>query len=329
MSKRISAPSASFSRRAALGTLVAGGVALSLPASAEVQGLDIIAPAGPGGGYDQLARATQQVLQDRKLASRVQVTNVPGAGGTIGLAQLVTGKKRTPTIMAAGLGMVGAVLINKSPVTLDQAMPLTRLTGEYQPLVVGAELPIRTLDDLIAKFKADPGSVSWGGFALGSPDHILCGLIVQAAGGDVAKMNYIVAGAGGEMLAQVIGNHITVATGGYNEFAQQIAAGKLRPLGISSPERLPGVDVPTFKEQGVDVELVNWRGFMAPASLNANDKKALDAAIAEMVKSPEWQAIVKERGWVDLYLPADEFASFLAQEQGRIAGILKGTGLIN
>ena len=156
---------------------------------------------------------------------------------------------------------------------------MARLTGEYQPLVVAANSPIKTLDDLIAKFKADPGSVSWGGFALGSPDHILSALIVKAAGGDVAKMNYIVAGAGGEMLAQVMGGHLTVATGGLNEMAQQIQAGKLRALGISSPERLPGVDIPTFKEQGIDVTLVNWRGLMAPAKMKPAEKKALDAAL--------------------------------------------------
>ena len=102
-----------------------------------------------------------------------------------------------------------------------------------------------------------------------------------------------------------MGGHITVATGGLNEMAQQLQAGKLRALGISSPERLPGVDIPTFKEQGVDVELVNWRGLMAPGKIRPNDKKALDAAMAEMVQSAEWQAIVKERGWVDMYQPSD------------------------
>ena len=109
-------------------------------------------------------------------------------------------------------------------------------------------------------------------------------MIVKAAGGDVTKMNYIVAGAGGEMLAQVMGGHITVATGGLNEMAQQIQAGKLRALGISSPERLPGVDIPTFKEQGLDVTLVNWRGLMAPAKMKPAEKKALDAALGEMVQ---------------------------------------------
>ena len=224
--------------------------------------------------------------------------------------------------------MVGAIAINKSPVTLDQVQPLARLTGEYQPLVVAADSPIKSVNDLLAQFKADPGSVSWGGFALGSPDHILCALIVKAAGGDVAKMNYIVAGAGGEMLAQVMGGHLTVATGGLNEMAQQIQTGKLRAIGISSPERLPGVDIPTFKEQGVDATLVNWRGLMAPAKMRSADKEALDQAMGEMVRSDQWQALLKERGWVDMYQSAEEFSEFLGPERSRIEGILRDLGLI-
>jgi putative tricarboxylic transport membrane protein len=318
----------SLSRRLLLTASLALGIAAGAPAHAEIAGLEIIAPAGPGGGYDQLARATQQLLEQNGLASGVQVQNIPGAGGTIGLAQFVTKGSRNPSLLAAGLGMVGAIAVNKSPVTLDQVAPMARLTGEYQPLVVAADSPIKSLDDLLAQFKADPGSVSWGGFALGSPDHILCALIVKAAGGDVAKMNYIVAGAGGEMLAQVMGGHLTVATGGLNEMAQQIQAGKLRALGLSSPERLPGVDIPTFKEQGIDVTLVNWRGFLAPAKMRAADKEALDAALGSMVKSEGWQALLKERGWVDMYQSADEFTAFLDPERTRIEGILKDVGLV-
>jgi putative tricarboxylic transport membrane protein len=327
MPRKPGPPSARRSRRHLLAVALACGLAASLPARAEVKGLEIIAPAGPGGGYDQLARATQQVLEQKQLAAGVQVTNIPGAGGTIGLAQFVTKGARSPGLLVAGLGLVGAVHINKAPVSLDQVAPLARLTGEYQPLVVAADSPLRSLDDLIRKFTADPGSVSWGGFALGSPDHLLCAMIVKAAGGDVTRMNYIVAGAGGEMLAQVMGGHITVATGGLNEMAQQLQAGKLRALGISSPERLPGVAIPTFKEQGVDVTLVNWRGLMAPAKLRPSDRKALEAAMQAMAQSPEWQALLKERGWIDLYQPADAFAAFLAEEQTRIAGILEELGL--
>jgi putative tricarboxylic transport membrane protein len=303
------------------------GIALALPARSQVKGIEIIAPAGAGGGYDQLARATQDVLESQGLASGVQVMNIPGAGGTIGLAQFATGKKRGTNLLVTGLGMIGAIKINKSVVTLDQVTPLARLTGEYQPLVVAADSPIKTLDDLVQKFKADPGSVSWGGFALGSPDHLLCAMIVKAVGGDVTKMNYIVSGAGGEMLPQVMGGHITVATGGLNEFAQQLEAGKLRALAISSPERLPGIDIPTFREQGVDVELVNWRGLMAPQGIKDKEREALDEALGKMVQSEPWKALVKSRGWVDMYQPSDQFAAFLETEQPRIEGILKDLGL--
>jgi putative tricarboxylic transport membrane protein len=293
-----------------------------------LKSVEIIAPAGPGGGYDQHARAMQQVMQELKLASGIQVVNIPGAGGTIGLSQFVTSKKRGTGLMISGLGMIGAILINKSPVNLDQVTPLASLTGEYQPLVVAADSPIRTLDDLIAKFKADPGSVSWGGFAVGSPDHILYAMIVKAIGGDVSKMNYIATGAGGEMLASVLGGHITVGTGGYNEFASQIQAGKLRMLAISSPQRMEGIDAPTLKEQGVDVELVNWRAVMASGDIKAADKKTLDEAVGKMVQSDQWKAILKERGWVDLYLPSDRFSAFVQDEQTRIKATLDDLGLL-
>jgi putative tricarboxylic transport membrane protein len=317
----------SFNR--ALLAATAAAVLPAVPAWAQqLKSLKIMAPANPGGGYDQLARASQEVLTGEKLVPSVQVVNVSGGGGTIGLAQFVNAKERDPALMVTGLGMVGAVNVNKSPVSLDQTTPLARLTGEYQPLVVAANSPVKTLGDLVAKFKENPGSVSWGGFALGSPDHILSGLVVKAAGGDVKKMNYIAVGAGGEMLPLVMGGKITVATGGLNEFAGQIKAGKLRAIGISSPERLPGVDIPTFKEQGVDVTLVNWRGVVAPPNLGAEDKQALETAVGKMVQSEAWKKIVQQREWVDLYLPSDQFAAFLKDEQARISGILKDTGLM-
>jgi putative tricarboxylic transport membrane protein len=322
------APPLEFPRRFVVAATLAAFALTSPPVSAQLKSVEIMAPANPGGGYDQHARAMQQVMQELNLASGVQVVNVPGAGGTIGLSQFVSGKKRGNGLMITGLGMIGATLINKSPVSLDQATPLARLTGEYQPIIVSAESPLRTMDDLIAKFKADPGSVSWGGFAIGSPDHILYALIVKAVGGDVSRMNYIASGAGGEMLAAVMGGHITVVTGGYNEFAAQIKEGKLRALAISSAERLLGIDIPTLKEQGVDVELVNWRAVMASGDIKPADLKTLDTAMGKIVRSPQWQAISAERGWVDSYLPADQFAGFLRDEQTRIKTVLDELGLL-
>jgi len=319
----------SLDRRSFNASLLAAASAglLPMPALAQVKPLKIVAPAGPGGGYDQLARAIQEILTAEKLATSVQVLNVPGAGGTIGLAQFIASRERDPSLLVVGLGLVGAPIINKSPVTLEQTTPLARLQGEYQPLFVAADSPVKTLGDLLGKFKENPGSVSWGGFALGSPDHLLSGLVVKAAGGDVKKMNYIPVGTGGEMLRLVMSGKVTVATGGLNEVMGQFKAGKLRPIGISSPERLPGVDIPTFREQGVDATLVNWRGLMAPPGIGADDRQALDGAVAKMVQSAPWKKLLQEREWVDLYMPSDRFAAFLKDEQARISSLLKELGL--
>lgn len=304
-----------------------GATAIGLrAASAQASSFEIIAAAGPGGGYDTLARTVQNIAQDLKLASDIQVINVPGAGGTIGLAQLVNQKKPNG-LLTLGLGMVGAVILNKSPVTLDQVVPAARLQGEYQPLVVSADSDIKTLDDLVKKFKDNPGSVSWGGFGLGSPDHFVSALIVKAVGGDVAKMNYIVVGAGSEMLPLVISNKITVATGGYAEFADHIKSGKLRAIGISSPQRLAGIDVPTFKEQGVDAELVNWRGLAGSPGMTGDHLVKADEMLTKVAASAEWKKICAERGWQSLHLPAAEFKTFIDGEKTRIAGLLKELGL--
>ncbi len=320
---------ARFSRRALAAPLLVAGLLAATPVSAELRGLEIIAPANPGGGWDQTARAMQAALQDAGLASGVQVSNIPGAGGTIGLAQFVTSKKRSgDAILVGGLVMVGAILTNNAPVTLDDVTPLARLTGEYQLIVVPAESPIQSMADLVAKLKEDPGAVSWAGGSAGGTDHILAGLVAKAVGVDPTKINYIAHSGGGEALAAILGGHVTAGISGYQEFAPQIAAGKLRGLALSSEERLAGVDIPTLREQGIDVTLVNWRGLFAPPQIRDADKATLSEAIAKMVESPAWQDTLKTRDWLNLYLPADAFAAFLAEDQAKVAQTLKDIGLV-
>ena len=299
------------------------------PARAQVEGLEIVAPASPGGGWDQTARAMQKALQEAGLASGVQVQNISGAGGTIGLAQFVTGKKgKGDAILVSGLIMVGAILTNDAPVSLEDVTPLARLSGEYEMIAVTTDSPIKSMADLVAKLKADPGSVSWGGGSAGGTDQILTGLIAKAVGVDPTKVNYIAHSGGGEALASIMGGHVTAGVSGYEEFAPQIQAGKLRGIAISSDERLPGVDVPTIKEQGLDVSLVNWRGVFAPPQIRDKDKKALSEAIGQMVESPAWQDTLKKRGWLNLYQPAEAFAAFLEEDQAKIESTLKDIGLV-
>jgi putative tricarboxylic transport membrane protein len=313
-------PSAWLRATAAIGNAV--------PAFAEIKSLELLAPSSPGSGYDQLARTMQTVLQTENLASGIQVVNVSGGGGTVGLAQYVTTKKRAPSVLVFGIALVGGVLTTKAPVTLQQTTPLARLIGEQDIIAVPQGSDIKTMADLVTKLKADPGSVSWGGGSIGGIDHVLVGLIAKAAVVDPTKVNFIVHAGGGEVLASALGGHVTVAVSGYNEFAEQIRAGGPRALAISGGERQPGLDVPTLEEAGVDVALVNWRGLALPADVRPADKMAVGEAIAAMVKSPACQEALGRRGWLDLYQPDDAFAPFLAEQQAQIESVLKEIGLV-
>jgi putative tricarboxylic transport membrane protein len=299
------------------------------PAAAQIQGLEIVVPAAPGGGWDQTGRAMQNALQEEDLASGIQVVNIPGAGGTIGLAQFVSSKEgQGNALMTGGLVMLGAILTNQSPVTLDQVTPIARLTGEYEVIVVPASSEIQTLDDLVAQFKEDPQSVSWGGGSAGGTDHMLVGLIAKEVGVEPSGINYVPFAGGGEALASILGGHVTAGVSGYQEFAGQIETGDLRPLAISSAERLEGVDIPTLKEQGVDVELTNWRAVFAPPGISDEDKQALGDAVGQMAESEAWQSTLKDRAWLDLYLPPDEFAEFLEEDTQQVETVLKDIGLV-
>jgi len=320
-------------RRSGLGVVVAAlAFTLAAPA-ADAQtapdSLKIIAPASPGGGWDQTARSMQEALRSEGIVDTVEVENIPGAGGTIGLAQFVNRYEgQGDTMLISGLVMVGAILTNQAPVTLEQTTPIARLTGEYEVIVVPANSPHQTLQDLIDAFKADPGAISWGGGSAGGTDHILVGLIAQEVGVDPSKINYIPFSGGGEALAAILGGHVSAGVSGLGEWIGQIQAGELRALAISSPERLSGFDIPTLKEQGVDLDLVNWRGVVAPPALEEAEREALLGAVDAMVASEAWQNTLEKRNWMNVYLAGDEFAAFLEQEQQRVENVLRDIGLV-
>ncbi|MCO5064127.1 MAG: tripartite tricarboxylate transporter substrate binding protein [Rhizobiaceae bacterium] len=308
-----------------LATVLAGAIAV--PAFAA--DYKIMAPAAPGGGWDQTARSMQSALQDESISGSVQVTNVPGAGGTIGLAQFVNQTNGDPTqLIVGGYVMVGAILTNNSPVTLDQVTPIARLTGEYEAIVVPAASDIKDMAGLVEKLKADPGSVSWGGGSAGGTDHITAGLIAKAAGVDPTKVNYIAFSGGGEALAAILGNQVTVGISGYGEFAEQVKAGTLRVIGISSDERVPGIDAPTFKEGGVDVSIQNWRMVAAAPGITDEQKAAITADIEKMNASATWQKTLADKGWANTWLAGDAFADQLKKDVASTTDILKDIGLV-
>jgi len=307
--------------------IVAAG--LSTGALGQSLELKIMAPAGPGGGWDQTARAMQAALTESGAVKSAQVVNVPGAGGTVGLAQFVNAKGDGSQLMVNGFVMVGAILTNKSPVNLEQTTPIARLTAENQAIVVPADSPIKSAKDLAEALKADPAKVTWAGGSAGGTDHIMVGLFAKAVGVDPTKINYVPFSGGGEALAAILGGKVTAGVSGYGEFEGQIKAGKLRVIGVSSPNRLANApDAPTLKEAGVNVELLNWRSVVAPPGLTDAQKTTLSGAIDKMAKSKEWAEILKARGWDDAYLASAEFDAFLKAETVRVEKVMRDVGLV-
>ncbi|KKB09110.1 Bug family tripartite tricarboxylate transporter substrate binding protein [Devosia chinhatensis] len=309
--------------------LLAALVSGALSVSAYAADYNIIAPAAPGGGWDQTARTMQEALVSSGVSSNVQVVNVPGAGGTIGLAQFATQESGNPNaLIVGGYVMVGAILTNASPVTLEQVTPIARLTGEAVAIVVPAASDIQTLDDLVAKLKENTGAVSWAGGSAGGVDHITAGLIAKTIGADPTQVNYIAYSGGGEALAAVLGGQVTVGISGISEFASQIEAGDLRLIAVSSEDRVPGVDGPTLKEAGVDLAVQNWRMVAAAPGISDEQKVAITADIQTMVQSDAWQAALESRGWVDTYLDGEAFDAQLAADIAATETILKDIGLV-
>jgi putative tricarboxylic transport membrane protein len=286
--------------------------------------LTIVAPAAPGGGWDQTARVMQRVLAEIEPGASVQVDNVPGAAGTIGLARFVQSERGNPNaLLVTGLVMVSGVITNRSPVSLADATPIARLTGESEVIVVPASSPYRSMQALADAFKADPGAVAWGGGSAGGTDDLLARLMAEQLGVSASRVNYIAFAGGGAALAAVLGGQVTAAISGYGEFAGQIAAGQLRALAISSPLRVTGIDAPTLRESGIALDLSNWRAVVAPPGLSDAERDALSERVRRMAQSDPWRQALEHNGWDDLFLAESDFRQFLLAEQARVETVLQ------
>ncbi|HNY46188.1 MAG TPA: tripartite tricarboxylate transporter substrate-binding protein [Casimicrobium sp.] len=304
---------------------VIGAVALSGMALA-VDNLKVMIPANPGGGWDSTGRALVAAMQSAGSVKNVQMDNKGGAAGTIGLAQFINTSKGDPNaIMIGGMVMVGGIIQNKSTVDLTMVTPLARLTEEYLVIVVPANSPHKSIKDLAAAFKANPGSVSWGGGSAGGTDHILAGFIAKASGIDASKVNYVPFKGGGEAVAAIIGGHVTAGISGVSEFAQHIQSGKMRALAVSSPT--PQAGIPTLKDQGINVVLGNWRGVFGAPGITTAQRNELIKAIEAGVKSKSWEEALKKNEWMNTWQSGDEYKNYVDTEIKRIGEILAGLGL--
>ena len=295
----------------------------ALPAAAA--DYTIMAPAAPGGGWDQTARAMQGALVADGIAGTVEVVNVPGAGGTVGLQQFYRQAKGDPdALIVGGSVMVGAIISNHSPIDLDMVTPIARLTGEAEAIVVPAASDIATMADLVTRMKADPQWVVWAGGSLGGPDQILAAEVAKAAEVDPTQIDYLAYAGGGEALAALLesGGRVTAGVSGLGEFADAIRAGQLRLLAVSGAARAAGFDAPTLREAGIDVTLENWRMVAAAPGLTAAQEQAIAADIARLAASEAWRSALAVHGWTDRYLAGPAFAAELRDEVARTRQIL-------
>jgi putative tricarboxylic transport membrane protein len=287
----------------------------------------IMAPAKPGGGWDQTARAMQAALVP--IIGRSEVYNVGGAGGTIGLAQFQQLDGQPNELMTMGAIMVGAIETNESRYGLGDVTPIARLLTEYQVVVVPAASPIGSIDDLAKAIRADVGAVSFAGGSAGGVEQVLAGKLAQALGANPREVSYVAHSGGGEALSTVLSGRATAGLSGVSEIKPYIESGDVRALAVSAPERVGNLpDVPTLVEKGIDVEVQNWRGVAAPAGLTAGQRTEVTRLMKEMSETDEWRSLLEERGWQAAYLDGPEFVDFVRADVEQTRDTLRQIGLI-
>lgn len=311
-----------------MAAIAAAGV-LPPAALANAANLKMMIPANPGGGWDSTGRALGKALQDAGAAATVSYDNKGGAAGAIGLAQFVNANKGDGhALMVMGAVMLGGIITGKPPVSLDKATPIARLTSEYNVFVLPAASPLKTMADVVEQMKKDPGSVKWGGGSRGSTEHIAAAMIARATGVDPSKINYVAFRGGGEATAAILGGNVTVGGSGYSEFAEYIKTGKMRAIAVTSDKRLPGVDVPTLKEQGIDVVIGNWRGVFGANGITPEQRKALTDMVAKATKSKAWTESLAKNQWTPALLTGPAFDKFVDDEFASLRAVMVKSGMI-
>lgn len=305
---------------------VAGGLPMTARANANIK---MMIPANPGGGWDTTGRALGKALQEAGVATAVTYENKGGAAGAIGLAQFFNASKGDPNaIMVMGAVMLGGIITGKPPVSITQVTPIARLTTEYNVFVLPESSPYKTMKDVIEQFKKDPGSIKWGGGSRGSTEHIAAAMIARELGIDAAKINYVPFRGGGEATAAILGGNVTVGGSGYSEFQQYIDSGKMRAIGITSPTRVKGINVPTLKEQGINVEIGNWRGIYGAAGITPAQQKALADMIVKATKTKSWAESLEKNGWTSALMTGQEFADFVDKDFANLRVTMVKAGMI-
>ena len=222
--------------------------------------------------------------------------------------------------------MFGATLMYRSPITFADVTPIALLLSEYYLIIVRADAPFHTIEDLIRVFRDHPESVTWAGGQAGGVEEMAAWQIAVAVGVDPGRVNFIPYAGGGEMMPALLGGQVSVGMNYLAASRPYLEAGAVRALGISSPARIPSIDVPTLREQGLDVDLESWRALVAPPGIADADRRQLESAAQALVRSPEWLDVLARYGWSDRFLAGPAFGQFLVDEEARVRKIIRRVG---
>jgi putative tricarboxylic transport membrane protein len=324
--------------RRTLALVTAAALAVALSSCGVTRGNDdndiaMWIPNSPGGGYDQTGRAAVSVMEQEDVTGgSFEVTNILGAGGSVAMTRLLNDPGDENLMMTVGLGVVGSLYSFGIDEKLQDATPLAQLIEDQEGVLVPADSPFKTIDDLVTAWKKDPRSIAvGGGSSPGGPDHLFPMQLAKAVGIDPRDVLYVPYDGGGPLTSALLGEKIKVGFSGLGEFEGQIESGDLRALAVSGKERLTGdsvKDVPTLTESGIDLVFTNWRGVLAPPGISEERRDELIAYLQKMHDSPEWQQALEDNGWIDAFKTGDEFGTFLEEQDARVASTLEELGLI-
>ncbi|MBB4933826.1 putative tricarboxylic transport membrane protein [Lipingzhangella halophila] len=294
-----------------------------------LDGVRLMVPTPPGGGYDTTARTLAATATEAGLATEIEVFNLSGGAGVSALSRLMyEGDNDGRLVLQMGLGLVAGARVHGATPPITEAAPLARLIEEPEAILVPADSPYATFEDVLSEWTDPSHQVTvGGGSSPGGPDHLATMLLAAEIGEDPQETDYVWHDGGGELLAATLGHDVDIATAGASEYRHAIEAGELRVLAVTGPERIDGIDAPTLHEVGVDLEFTNWRGLLAPPGTSQAERDNLISALDKLHATPQWRAAIRDNYWSDAYLTGDEFGVFLTREDQRIDGVLDPLGL--
>lgn len=324
-----------FALRLLLLSLVLAGLAASTAAGPAFpdRPVEIIAPAGAGGGWDTLSRLSAKVLTEEKLVTQpITVTNMPGGSGAVAIAHVVTRRKGDPyTLIAFSPALTLTIVNRNTPYAYKDVTPIASLSTDYGVLVVRKDSTINNLRTLMQVLKTNPDAgVVAGGSAPGSLDHIIFAKAAKAAGVDPLKVRYIPFQGGGEAMAALLGGSASVLSTGASEVLGQLEAGQVRVVAIFSEQRLGGMfrNVPTAIEQGYNITFPIWRGFYGAPDMPASAVKFWEETLVKMSKTNGWAKVLRDTQWFPFVVTGDRFRKFIEEDTKNFEALLRELGFV-